>query len=856
MPAIPNLNNVQKKITLVAQILLGLGIAFYTILVIHDFFKYIDYIYLAADDGLANISYVLATEGRYGFLSSPLQAPNSIPRHNGFFNYGPWYFYLGAGLIWLFGYSLTLLRTIHLLIILLAVVAAYLWFRQEDGRVAAALFALALLYCFDTIQWPMVRPDSMVAFFALLLVIFSSLAIKTQQFTYWFFAGLSASCGAFSHLIAWSLIPASMFIFFSSQFFYWKKVSDSKVARHRKFGWNLLAIVSGGAAGIFMFYASFDFRIQDHLATLKAYQSFVVHGTQASLGTTSYGKVLLQHTQMAFSYLAYNVQVGLWLMLPVGWGLMALSIQLWQNERSTILAYLLPPLTVWSLYVLSLGNYPNFHAGYTILTQVMAFWSIASIIYVVLYLIRIRLQSAGALVSLGITVLLLVSGLSLVGQKLSSTPTYKSNISKDLVSISSYLNEILNPLPQGTYAWGTQMYGIENPGRIQLIQFGEGVTLASNVAHTNREAIAPDYIIWGYPENRDSTLATLQKTDNPWQNLASLFPNYRYELASIVVAPPYGVTRVYQRRAITEPLSNNQPLVSVYQPSFHQWNRKVGSRLDTTFAPTFPVRIQIGYQTNPPQIVADETISTTLPAGDYLLRVKLKTNPQDVNSRLLAVTSSPQVKQTISELGPDFDRTPYSAYDQEAFLIHHHSGGQIYVSQFDSSSEAGILAVEVYPVEGLTDYTVERQEKTFKPLPAPTQWKPDEATRVKVTAVAGGSLVEGNSSQLGYQITSPSIPVKPHSQIVLRLRSKIEKGKVCIGVLNQNAQEWIIPPTTLKKEYKLDSKNNQAMFVVFANCNSANTGNDRSRFILYDGAYSVWSEKFYTDELMNARRKR
>src|SRR5438067_871395 len=92
-------------------------LAFYITAVARDFFHYVDHtIYLAVDDSEASVSYSLATEGRYGFLSSPLLA-NSIRTH-GPVNYGPWYFYLSAALIWFFGYSLTLVRSIHLSIIL------------------------------------------------------------------------------------------------------------------------------------------------------------------------------------------------------------------------------------------------------------------------------------------------------------------------------------------------------------------------------------------------------------------------------------------------------------------------------------------------------------------------------------------------------------------------------------------------------------------------------------------------------------------------------------------------------------------------------------------------------------------
>ena len=48
--------------------LLLAGVIAYAALVVRDFSHYADhYPYIAVDDGLANVSYALATEGRYGF---------------------------------------------------------------------------------------------------------------------------------------------------------------------------------------------------------------------------------------------------------------------------------------------------------------------------------------------------------------------------------------------------------------------------------------------------------------------------------------------------------------------------------------------------------------------------------------------------------------------------------------------------------------------------------------------------------------------------------------------------------------------------------------------------------------------
>ena len=132
-------------------------------------------VFLSGDDAMGNISYALATEGRYGFLTSPILA--HMPRDQGLFSYGPFYFYLGAALIWLFGYSVVLLRTIHLGVILAVAAAGGLWFRKAWG--VGPLLAVGLLMAFERAHWPMIRPDSLVSFFAVALVISAGMAIRT-----------------------------------------------------------------------------------------------------------------------------------------------------------------------------------------------------------------------------------------------------------------------------------------------------------------------------------------------------------------------------------------------------------------------------------------------------------------------------------------------------------------------------------------------------------------------------------------------------------------------------------------------------------------------------------------------------
>ena len=167
----------------VARWALWLPIAFYALKVARTFFLTADSaIHLTTDDGVANIAYALATEGRYGFLSSPVLF--EMPRDRGLFSYGPFYFYIAAALIWLFGYSLTLVRSIHLAVMIAIALAARAWFGRAAAGAAGAITAIGVLVAFERGQWPMARPDSIVSLSAVLLVVFSGLAIKSGRARY------------------------------------------------------------------------------------------------------------------------------------------------------------------------------------------------------------------------------------------------------------------------------------------------------------------------------------------------------------------------------------------------------------------------------------------------------------------------------------------------------------------------------------------------------------------------------------------------------------------------------------------------------------------------------------------------
>src|SRR5262249_44691415 len=151
-------------------------------------------------------------------------------------------------------------------------------------------------------------------------------------------------------------------------------------------------------------------------------------------------------------------------------------------------------------------------------------------------------------------------------------------------------------------------FGIENPGRVQLIQFADAITLAPKIAAPARGDLAPDYLLWGYPERRDSTVSVLQGRDNLFGRITTLLPNQRYRNVAIVSAPPYGSARIYGRIAASAEGVDELPAVSIYDPVRHQWLRRV-QPVVADFAPAVPVEFRVGYSIGPPT-KADRSVAT------------------------------------------------------------------------------------------------------------------------------------------------------------------------------------------------------------------------------------------------------
>jgi hypothetical protein len=805
----------------------------YVALVGRDFYHHADRaIWVTTDDGEAAIAYGLANHGRYAFLSSPVLA--GMSRLGGQFNYGPWYFYMAAAAIWLFGYSLTLVRALHFWVVVGCAAAAFAWFRGRDRVAAAALFGFGFLHFFSVAEWPMARPDSFVTAFAIAMIVFAGLAVTRKHARYWLLAGLAAACGAFTHLIALALVPAVVVVFL---IFVWVERGESTATRAETWR-SAAALVAGLAIGALMFYASFGFDLPGQVRFLRNYR-------EVTASTDTYGHAIARHFVMAFGTFSPWVRASVVVTLAVSWMLIVFASAR-APFRRLVIAYVLPPATAWTLYLASNGKYTNYHSGYAILHHALFAWTGAAVLWTLLTMSSVSSsrRSLATAAAIAFSMVVLVLGIAVTAAQITDAP--RARQAATLVPFSEYENHVLGSIPARAPAWGSVFLGIESPDRVQLVQYEDvmAITHASDTA--TRVAVAPDYLVLGYPETVDAILATLRKSspEVSWAQIHSFLDGTTFRLQSLTAAWPYGTTRVYTRaeREASVPV----PAVAVFDAAHNRWLTRLGAPLPITFAHTAPMTMHIGYEEAPPAGVATNSVETTLPYGAYVLRLQLSASTGHSNRRLVAVVRPDELSQTIRQLAPEGDFAQYAPGDRVVYIALFHSGGPLTINQFDDGDNAEIEAVEALPVYDLLDPAAHPSRE--QPLTPLAQWDVVPGG-VRTSLVDGRLRVEGNATPLGYQVSTPVIPFGRGDYVEVHVPSTVNAGRVCNGVLNADQTRWLVVADELHEVMQFRGDATAGFRVVFANCGRGET--QPSRFDVSAGSYVIDTPHLYADRLLD-----
>jgi len=189
--------------------------------------------------------------------------------------------------------------------------------------------------------------------------------------------------------------------------------------------------------------------------------------------------------------------------------------------------------------------------------------------------------------------------------------------------------------------------------------------------------------------------------------LPSLFPRHQYGLVALVDAPPYGTTRVYAMRQGR--WSENAPMIAVNNGSSPQWTKAAGEPIAFAAEPVDPVVFRLSfYQTV--EAAADRSRLMRLPSGTYLIGVAID-RPAADRVGLIAATPGARFVGTAGDLGFGMAQAPYFHHERLVHVIVRHSGGPLYVSQFDADPDAGFAIASVQPIEPL--------QASRQPIPQP-----------------------------------------------------------------------------------------------------------------------------------------
>lgn len=814
--------------------------------VVHEFVRYAGIApYLSTDDALVNVSYTLMEYGRLGLLTSPLQGGTLAIRADHFFNYGPWYFIGGAGLAWLFGPSLVLQRALHPIGLGLFALAALPALRKH-GLVAWAIFAILLFLIFDRMHWPMVRPDIAVSVMAGLMLLGAHLALRTNSRLGWMLIGAGA-VGAFSaHQIAWGFCLAAIT--------YWGlsiRLGSIDLAKNRPWWWGVLWGCVGAAPVFVLWMWLIDFRLNDLVNLWFAYKS----QTSDSVRLSMY-EVLRLHYQTGLAGLPFVLWWGA--LLSALLAVVAL-FRTFPGSRG-MLAQVAPPLFLGLAYFLSLALYPNRHSGYYIVLQGAIVWTAVAGPVAILGILHERFPAMHRRVLLLAGVFVAAWGVSLAGSLLRADNGLQAQ-ARTWVPIQDYVDRLVESVPQRATAWGSAMLGMESGTRIDLVQYTEGITLAEQGGTAFRDAIAPEYLLFGYPELRDFLWGWVRDGQAPGflTRLYTLFPDADFDPVAVVYATPYGQSYVFQRRLKTDPVASH-PSVDVWDGAARRWSNGVGPALDVSVEPVDGMVVHVGDdggRFSRPLPVAKKL--SGLPAGDYLVNVTLS-GVSDAESGAVVAAHALVSSHVRSELTLGVQFGVILGGSGRSQLILHHPGGDAYIGVL-ARPGVGFDVSDVRSIGWLTpvdtdDHWIERKIPVV--IAAPATW--NEFVTMdggKVVPTGDGGLeVEGSRARWAYQLTSAPIEVPENYRVRLRLPVSSETGDVGVGLLGETGQ-WLVSPVRTKDGViEFGTGGNSHVTVVVANDLDQEDGR-RSRFVVRPGEMHLVGPEVdqYTDLLTTCQRE-
>lgn len=829
------------RLSRVTNRILLLVIAAACVIILRKSFLFIDVApFMNPDDSIPNVAVSLAEHGRYGFLSSPTQGLHDVDRTHAFFNYGPLYFYVAAALTWLIGPSLRLYRMLHPAG-LVCIVLASVWVFRRISLLGTALLALMIFDIYLTSQWPLARPDIMVSVCVAFMLIFAARAIHDSGWLNWFAMGFFATSSVTTHQIAAAMIPAAGVIWAWSVIATRKEAATS--ARRNEAG-SFVALFLGGAAAVLLYLVAIDFRLKD---------LWILGTAGMKIQPTPYLESLHRFFDYAWLSWAQNLRRLLevafcmaFLLAIAGWFLPKLL-------RRRVLAFVMPPVVASLLYQLSLGFYGNQHTGYVILSQVTTCWAVAAMFAVVIASVRDHAGGRGRALELAATA---VTVWILVGAQASwtRTPSMWQIRAVGNADISDYVRQVVAPLPERAAVWGSLYFGLDAGDRTDLVQFGQMLpVLRDDFSPEQRAELAPDFLALSSYELDSDSIRSIAGYDTTLETFGKLFPSVRYQLVNLVYAPPFGVTREYERLAESQqnaPIS--PPGVAVNTGAERQWSRALSAPLDVKFSAAEPVTANVSIYSLNPERAALSSIAADLPAGFFLIDVDLQRADSKLAGFILATPGQYFYwRGNWTDFG--MPAAPYMARDTNVWVLVDHLGGPLYLSRFENPlpgapSPPGIRVKSVQRVAVLTDHTGRLKQLT---LPTWAEWQSRNKSVSWHAGEQGYLRLTGLADSDAWLIQSPPIAVPANERLVLSLPTEPASGGVEVGVMGPKGS-WLAPPTLMPRRIVFDTGISTNVTIIVAN-SQLGLSKPLDVFIKPGTVIPIAPQAEYVDRLMACR---
>lgn len=782
------------------------AVCFTLAILVHKFFRFIDSApYVAIDDGLANISVFLANAGRYGLPVSPYEIGGGI-RLDSMLNYGPPTFLMGAALDWLFGSSYAVLRGINPLCLALLIALALVTFRTT-AIAAAGVFSAGLVYVFWTAQWPMFRPDVVTSLLIVATIACASLALRAQHWWLWSLTGLAAATAAANHQVAWAVIPASMVVLLASLRRF-DQPPRSTLHHVRIF----LAFAAGAAAGALLYLVAIGFRVFEVIALWKAYASITSASQEGE--RLGFGGVLAKHLMMAWGQVPWSVTIAIYALCAAGAALAATLQRLPAQARHQAWALLVPPLVVGLAYHLSLGLYTNFHTGYVIPVQATALWT-ASATVAVLIVIASALANSAALpqtvASIVAATLVVTVGIASFRQQ-----PWEQRAAAN-VRFSAYYAKVMDEIPENAKVFGDLIFGLEAGTRYNYLYAPDGLSLLREVKPSDRSRFVPEFLVL----NRYLDELVLGSFGgNDWRPGAGVVPGLvgattewpaQYSLTSLVDAPPYGTTRIYQTSAPDQ--VPDLPSVAAYLPQDKRWLGRLGRPVSIEAREVEPAKFQLSFSRSVATAIAARSFRLELPAGIFLITAALPDGvaaDAHLDPCFVTATATARIEARLGDLGFGFPLSPCFPGERQAHLLVRHAEGELVVSLLRHGSPEGFRIVGVRPMLANSPEGV--------PLPPLAEWT--TIAEGGETRLTDGTLkVLGDRSRSGYQLLSPPIPVPKNAAGIIAVELDSEHGDIAVGVVGESDRKWLSDPQR-SGSVSFNTESSEYIRVVVINTNA------------------------------------